>query len=144
MMRHKRGLAGAFAAVVLAGLLSSGAARAGNAVLVQDGFLRPNQWGGGAASDGGGWSSGGGLSILSNHGALSWSGSSQFPTLGSVTAADAEGSVRFSISAANETAGLILRRQTSDDHTPELQSRPHPVDRLLLLSSKSPVVAAVT
>src|SRR2546428_13972987 len=120
MMRHKRGLAGAFAAVVLAGLLSSGAARAGNAVLVQDSFLRPNQSGWGAASDGGVWSSGGGLSILSNHGALSWSGSSQFPTLGSVTAADAEGSVRFSISAANRSeerrVGKEGRSRWSPDH----------------------------
>src|SRR6266496_1566515 len=101
MMRHKRGLAGAFAAVALPARAApddrrpanTTAAKAGNAVLVQDSFLRPNQSGWGAASDGGVWSSGGGLSILSNHGALSWSGSSQFPTLGSVTAADAEGSV---------------------------------------------------
>jgi len=144
MMRHKRGLAGAFAAVVLAGLLSSGAARAGNAVLVQDSFLRPNQSGWGAASDGGVWSSGGGLSILSNHGALSWSGSSQFPTLGSVTAADAEGSVRFSISAANETAGLILRRQANGDHYLVRYNGNGAVELRYKLGSTSTVVAAVT
>ncbi len=82
-------------------------------MLVQDNFQRSNQSGWGVASDGNRWSAGAGLSIVSNHGAISYSGSSQFESLGTATAADAEAVVRFSIKASNETAGIVMRWQAN-------------------------------
>lgn len=82
-------------------------------LVLQDTFARANQSGWGTASDGNMWSAGSGLSIATNEGAISSSGGSQYLTLGSVTTADSEGLVQFSVKASNETAGIILRKQAS-------------------------------
>ena len=71
----------AFAAI-LASALSWLVLNASAASLVQDTFQRPAQPGWGTASDGSVWSLGSGLSIVGNHGAISYSGSSQYELLG--------------------------------------------------------------
>ncbi len=81
--------------------------------LVLDTFTRANQTGWGTGSGGGTWSTGSALSVASNEGTISYSGTSQYLTLGSTTAADGVGLVRFSIQASNDTAGIILRDQSN-------------------------------
>src|ERR1039457_1508967 len=81
--------------------------------LALDTFTRANQTGWGAASGGGTWSTGSGLSITSNEGTMSSPGTSQYETLGSTTAGDGNGLVRFSIQASTDTAGIILRDQSN-------------------------------
>jgi Carboxypeptidase regulatory-like domain len=91
----------------LLGTLSAHAA----APLVQDTFQRADQTGWGTATDGSSWSTGSALSVASNEGVISFSGSSQFEALGTATGGDVDGLVRFSVQSAGETAGIILREQ---------------------------------
>ncbi len=77
--------------------------------IVQDSFQRANQSGWGTASSGSTWSVGSGLSIAANEGVISNSVIGQYEILGTGAAADGNGLVRFSIGAANDTAGILLR-----------------------------------
>ena len=86
---------------------------AASTTIAQDTFARANQSGWGTASGGGTWSAGAGLSIASNKGTISYTGASQFETLGSVSTADGNGIVRFSLQPGSETAGILLREQSN-------------------------------
>jgi len=82
--------------------------------LVQDSFQRANQTGWGTASNGMTWSGtgSGSLSISGHEGLVSNSTStSTFESLGSATAADVNGIVRFASTNGSEMAGMILRGQ---------------------------------
>jgi PKD repeat protein len=85
------------------------------AYVVQDTFLRSNQTGWGTASGGGTWTQESGTasstSVAGDEGTISNSSSSDFEILGTATAANANGLVRLSIGAANDTAGIILGYQ---------------------------------
>jgi PKD repeat protein len=87
------------------------------AYVVQDTFLRSNQTGWGTASGGGTWTQESGTasstSVAGDEGTISNSSSSDFEILGSSTAANDNGLVRFSIGAANDTAGIILGYQSN-------------------------------
>jgi PKD repeat protein len=87
------------------------------AYVVQDTFLRSNQTGWGTASGGGTWTQESGTasstSVAGDEGTISNSSSSDFEILGSSTAANANGLVRFSIGAASDTAGIILGYQSN-------------------------------
>lgn len=88
-----------------------------SSTVAQDSFQRANQTGWGTASNGMTWSAGSGASIAGNEGLISNSSSSQYEQLGSVTCTDGNGLVRFSVAAANDTAGIILRSQTNGNMT---------------------------
>ncbi|MGH7746523.1 MAG: PKD domain-containing protein, partial [Candidatus Dormibacteria bacterium] len=81
--------------------------------IAQDTFSRGNQSGWGTASNGASWSSGSGLSISGNEGTVSNSAASQFETLGTATTGDGNGLVRFSVASTKDTAGILLRGQSS-------------------------------
>lgn len=87
------------------------------AYLVQDTFVRSNQTGWGTASGGGTWAQESGTasstSVAGDEGTISNSSSSDFEILGTSTAANANGLVRFSIGAASDTAGIILGYQSN-------------------------------
>jgi PKD repeat protein len=87
------------------------------AYIVQDTFQRSNQTGWGTASGGGTWTQESGTasstSVAGDEGTISNSSSSDFEILGSATATSANGLVRFSVGAANDTAGIILGYQSN-------------------------------
>jgi PKD repeat protein len=87
------------------------------AYIVQDSFQRSNQTGWGTASGGGTWAQESGTaastSVAGDQGTISNSSSSDFEVLGSATAANANGLVRFSVGAANDTAGIVLDYQSN-------------------------------
>lgn len=87
------------------------------AYIVQDTFQRSNQSGWGTASGGGTWAqelgTASSTSVAGDEGTISNSSSSDYEILGSATAADANGLVRFSVGAANDTAGIILRYESA-------------------------------
>jgi len=119
--RRLYGIAGL--CVFLAGLAVTASQPVGAAspFVVQDTFQRANQSGWGTASNGMTWAPSAGitagdgsLAISSNEGVIS--GSSQhstFETLGSATAADVSGLMRFSDSDGQELLGMTLRGQSS-------------------------------
>lgn len=104
---------GAGASASLSFSLTSTSGGGNQTYIVQDTFTRANQSGWGTASNGMAWSSGTGLSIAGNEGMVSNSPASQFETLGAATTTDGNGLVRFSLAAANDTAGLLLRESSS-------------------------------
>ncbi len=88
------------------------------AFLVQDTFQRTAQSGWGTASDGHVWTQASGTasttSVAGDEGTINGtSGGSDFEILGTTTAAAVNGLVRFSVSAANDTAGIILDYQSN-------------------------------
>jgi len=83
-------------------------------VLGQDTFTRANQNGWGTASSGTPWApASSSLSIAANEGVVNSTASSIYELLGTSTVSDANGLVRFSVGAASDTAGIILRGQTN-------------------------------
>ena len=94
--------------------LATASAVVSSSFVVQDTFQRANQTGWGTASGGGAWAQTAGTasttSIAADEGTITNTASgSDYEILGSATAADGNGLVRFSVGAANDTAGIVFR-----------------------------------
>jgi len=98
--------------------LATSSAVVSSSFVVQDTFQRANQTGWGTASGGGVWAQSAGTasttSIAADEGTITNTASgSDYELLGTATASGANGLVRFSVGAANDTAGIVLDDQSA-------------------------------